>query len=45
MERDIADGPIPYREEIADRLENAPEAFIGILDAHNFGKAIVRVAA
>jgi len=23
---------------------NAPEAFIGMLDGHNFGKLIVRVA-
>jgi hypothetical protein len=38
-------GRIRYREEIADHLENAPEAFIGMLDGHNFGKTIVRVAA
>lgn len=41
----IADGRIRYREEIIDHLESAPEAFIGMLDGHNFGKGIVRVAA
>jgi NADPH-dependent curcumin reductase CurA len=41
----IADGRIRYREEIVDHLENAPEAFTGMLDGHNFGKTIVRVAA
>src|ERR1700719_4344200 len=40
----IADGRIRYREHIVDGLENAPEAFIGMLDGHNFGKLIVRVA-
>ena len=41
----IADGRIRYREDIVDHLEKAPEAFIGMLEGHNFGKAIVRVAA
>jgi len=40
----IADGRIRFREDIVDHLENAPEAFIGMLDGHNFGKVIVRVA-
>jgi len=40
----IADGSIRYREDIVDGLRNAPEAFIGMLDGHNFGKLIVRVA-
>src|SRR5580704_12666405 len=40
----IADGRIRYREHIVDGLENAPEAFIGMLGGHNFGKLIVRVA-
>ena len=39
----ITDGSIRYREDIVDGLENAPEAFIGMLDGHNFGKLIVRV--
>jgi NADPH-dependent curcumin reductase len=41
----IAAGRIRYREDIVDGLENAPEAFIGMLDGHNFGKLIVRVEA
>jgi NADPH-dependent curcumin reductase CurA len=41
----IADGRIRHREDIVDGLENAPKAFIGMLDGQNFGKAIVRVAA
>ncbi len=41
----IADGRIRYREDIVNGLEKAPEAFIGMLDGHNFGKVIVRMAA
>jgi len=40
----LADGRIRYREDITDGLENAPAAFIGMLEGRNFGKAIVRVA-
>ena len=40
----IADGRIRYREDITDGLENAPAAFIGLLEGRNFGKALVRVA-
>ena len=40
----IADGRIRYREDIVDHLEKAPEAFIRMLEGHNFGKVIVRVA-
>jgi NADPH-dependent curcumin reductase len=41
----IADGRIRYREDFVDGLENAPEAFIGMLEGRNFGKLIVRVNA
>lgn len=41
----LADGRVRYREDITDGLENAPAAFIGMLEARNFGKALVRVAA
>jgi NADPH-dependent curcumin reductase len=41
----IADGRIRYREDFVDRLENAPEAFIGMLEGRNFGKLIVRMGA
>jgi NADPH-dependent curcumin reductase CurA len=39
----VADGGIQYREDIVDGLENAPGAFIRMLDGRNFGKALVRV--
>jgi NADPH-dependent curcumin reductase CurA len=42
---DIVAGRIRYREDIVDGLENAPGAFIGMLEGRNFGKLIVRVAA
>jgi NADPH-dependent curcumin reductase len=37
------EGRIKYREDIIDGLENAPEAFIGLLKGKNFGKLIIRV--
>jgi len=40
----IADGGLRYREDITNALENAPAAFIGMLQGRNFGKALVRVA-
>ena len=39
----IEGGKIKYREEIIDGLENAPEAFIGLLNGENFGKRVIRV--
>jgi len=41
----IADGRIRYREDFVKGLENAPEAFIGMLEGRNFSKLIVRVSA
>jgi NADPH-dependent curcumin reductase CurA len=40
----INDGRIKYREDVADGLENAPQAFMGLLKGKNFGKQLVRVA-
>ncbi|MBC8258901.1 MAG: NADP-dependent oxidoreductase [SAR324 cluster bacterium] len=37
-------GKLHYREDIVDGLENAPEAFIGLLEGQNFGKLVVRVS-
>ncbi len=37
------EGRIKYREDIVDGLENAPKAFIGLLNGKNFGKLIIRV--
>ncbi|WP_269430473.1 hypothetical protein [Pseudorhodobacter ferrugineus] len=39
----IAADKIKYREEIIDGLENAPEAFVGLLKGENFGKRVIRV--
>jgi NADPH-dependent curcumin reductase len=39
----IANGGIRYREDITDGFENAPTAFIDMLQGRNFGKALVRV--
>jgi NADPH-dependent curcumin reductase len=37
-------GRIRYREDVVDGLENAPAAFLGLLQGKNFGKMLVRVA-
>jgi NADPH-dependent curcumin reductase len=39
----VLDGSLRCREDVVDGLENAPEAFIGMLEGKNFGKLIVRV--
>jgi NADPH-dependent curcumin reductase len=44
MSRWVADGRIKDREDIVEGLENAPRAFIGLLEGKNFGKLLVRVA-
>jgi NADPH-dependent curcumin reductase CurA len=36
-------GQLKYRETIAEGLENAPEAFRGLLAGKNFGKQLVRL--
>lgn len=41
----IEKGEIKYREEMISGLENAPEAFIGLLKGENFGKRVIHVAA
>lgn len=41
----ISEGRVKYREDIIDGLENAPQAFIGMLAGRNFGKLLVHVAA
>jgi len=40
----IASGQLKYREDIIEGIENAPEAFIGLLKGENFGKLLVRVS-
>ena len=39
----VADGTLHYRETVAEGLENAPEAFLSLLEGGNFGKQLVRV--
>ena len=39
----IASGELRHREDIVDGLENAPEAFFGLLTGKNFGKLFVQV--
>lgn len=39
----VASGQLKYRETIAPRLEDAPEAFIGLLKGRNFGKQLVKL--
>ncbi|MBW9114681.1 NADP-dependent oxidoreductase [Rhizobium cauense] len=41
----ITAGKLKYREDIVDGLENAPSAFIGLLQGRNFGKLIIRVSS
>jgi NADPH-dependent curcumin reductase len=40
----LREGRIKHREDIVNGLENAPEAFMGLLKGKNFGKLLVRVA-
>ncbi len=39
----VAAGRVKYRETVADGLENAPSAFIGMLRGLNFGKQVVKL--
>ena len=39
----IADGKLRWREDVVNGLEQAPDAFIGLLDGRNFGKLIVQL--
>ncbi|SHO56914.1 NADP-dependent oxidoreductase [Vibrio quintilis] len=40
----VSQGKIHYREQIVAGLENAPEAFMGLLEGKNFGKLVIQVA-
>ena len=41
----IKERKLYYREDIVEGLENAPEAFMGLLEGKNFGKLVVRVSS
>jgi len=38
----VSEGKIHYREHLVEGLENAPEAFIGLLEGKNFGKLVIK---
>ncbi len=40
----VKEGRVTLREDIVDGLENAAEAFIGLLHGRNFGKLLVRLS-
>jgi NADPH-dependent curcumin reductase CurA len=40
----IRSGRVKYREDVVTGLENAPEAFLGLLQGKNFGKLLIKVA-
>lgn len=40
----VGAGSLRYRETIAEGLDSAPQAFIGLLKGRNFGKQLVRLA-
>ena len=40
----VRDGSVRYREDVTDGLDNAPEAFAGMLRGANFGKVLVKVS-
>jgi len=39
----VATGKLKYRETVAEGIESAPEAFLGLLKGRNFGKQLVRL--
>jgi len=39
----LKEGRVKYRESIAQGIENAPAAFIGLLAGKNFGKQLVKL--
>jgi NADPH-dependent curcumin reductase CurA len=40
----LAQGKLKYRESVVEGIENAPQAFIGLLKGQNFGKQLVKLA-
>ena len=43
MTRWIKEGKIKYREHMVDGLEQAPTAFLDLLEGRNFGKMVIKV--
>ena len=44
MAKWIKEGKIKYKEDIVEGLENAPSAFIGLMNGKNFGKLLIKVS-
>lgn len=44
MEQWVRQGKVSFLEDIVDGIEQAPQAFIGLLEGENFGKLIVQVS-
>jgi NADPH-dependent curcumin reductase CurA len=40
----VRSGRLKYREDVVEGLENAPSAFLGLLQGKNFGKLLVKVS-
>ncbi|MDF5713673.1 MAG: NADP-dependent oxidoreductase [Rhizonema sp. NSF051] len=40
----LREGKLKYKEDLVENLENAPQAFMGLLQGKNFGKLIVKVS-
>ncbi len=43
LARWVRDGSLKYRENIVEGFENAPAAFIGLMQGANFGKLLIKV--
>ena len=39
----VVEGRVKYRESVAEGLQSAPAAFIGMLAGKNFGKQLVKL--
>ena len=44
MSQWLREGKVRYREDVIQGLENAPRAFIGLLQGENIGKRLVQVS-
>jgi len=40
----VKSNKIIYRETVTEGIENAPEAFINLLNGKNFGKQLIKVS-